>query len=277
MDPIDSTRRRYHISALAKGMACLQAFTSQPDGLTLSQISRRLNVNPATASRVCGTLIDLGYLQRDDQKKYHLTPRVLALGHSYLSSLPNSPYIQHSLAELCTNVNEPVSLGVLVGEEVVYLLRIPKSNVLPFDVRPGATLPAYCTALGKVILAFSPPDRVTAFVRRAAFEPRTSKTITNPDVFAEELHRIRDAGYAWNDEELYPGSRAVAAPILDRNGCALAAISLPLPAPQYSLEHLKEVIAPQAIKTARDISFLVQAVEDPFHLGVRSTPILRSE
>ena len=98
-------------------MACLQAFTSQPDGFTLSQISRRLNVNPATASRVCGTLIDLGFLQRDDQKRYHLTPRVLSLGYSYLSSLPNSPYIQHSLAELCTNVNEPVSLGVLVGEE----------------------------------------------------------------------------------------------------------------------------------------------------------------
>jgi IclR family pca regulon transcriptional regulator len=90
----DSTKRRYHISALAKGVACLHALTSQPDGLTLSRISLRLNVNPATASRVCGTPIDLGFIQRDEPKKYHLTPRVLRLGYSHLSSSPNDPYVQ---------------------------------------------------------------------------------------------------------------------------------------------------------------------------------------
>jgi IclR family transcriptional regulator, pca regulon regulatory protein len=273
----DSSKGRYHISALAKGLACLQAFASKVDGFSLSQLSRHLNVNPATASRICGTLIDLGFLQRDDQKKYYLTPRVLTLGYSYLSSLPNSPYIQHSLVELFGRVGEPVSLGVLVGQDVVYLLRIPKDNLLPFDVRPGASLPAYCTALGKAILAFSPQDLVDTFVRSASFLPRANKTITSADAFLAELNAIRSLGFACNDEELYPGSRAVAAPVFDRYGCAVAAISLPLPASRYSLDHIKEILAPQAVKTARDISFLLQTADDPFHLGVRSGRIVRSE
>jgi IclR family transcriptional regulator, pca regulon regulatory protein len=258
---------RYFISALAKGVSCLEAFAGEPAGLTLSEVSRRLQTNTATASRLCRTLLDLGYLRRDPHKKYHVTPRVLRMGYSYVSSLPKSQLLHHCLEELSGRVRGTVNLAILDAAEIVYLMRIARRDHLPIEIRTGTRLPAHCTAMGKAILAFSAPALRAAVLPGLVLRPLTAKTITDRTQFAAELAAVRARGFAWSDEELSVGNLSVAAPILDPHGHALAAVNVGAPTIDTTLTALIEEVAPEVIRTATQIAFALQALEDPFHLG----------
>ncbi|MFA5028594.1 MAG: IclR family transcriptional regulator C-terminal domain-containing protein [Candidatus Methylomirabilota bacterium] len=260
---------RYFIHALSKGLTCLEAFTGERGGLTLSQISRHLNTNTATATRLCRTLADLGFLRRSDDKKFHVTPRVLRLGYSYVSSLPKSRLIHQSLEELSARVLGTVNLAVLEQAEIVYLMRIARRDHTPFEIRTGTRLPAHCTAMGKAILAFSPPEFVAAMLPKMTLRSLTRKTITDRTDFARELEAIRAKGFAWSDEELSIGNLSVAAPICDRCGHAIAAVNVGTSTEDYTLQRLIETAVPQVIETAAQISVALQTLEDPFQLGTR--------
>jgi IclR family pca regulon transcriptional regulator len=263
----DAGHPRYFISALAKGLSCLEAFSGETVGLTLSQIARTLQTNTATASRLCRTLVDLGYLRRDEHKKFHVTPRVLRLGYSYVSSLPKSRIIHQCLEDLSGRVQGTVNLAVLEQTEIVYLMRIARRDHLPIEIRTGTRLPAHCTAMGKAILAFSPPELVAAVLPKMTLRSLTGKTITERAHFEQELTTIRANGYAWSDEELSLGNLAVAAPVLDQHGYAIAAVNVGTPTVDHTLAQLVEVAVPEVIRTAKQISFALQTLEDPFHLG----------
>lgn len=267
MDEDGTGRPRYFIGALAKGLSCLEAFAGETAGLTLSQIARNLHTNTATASRLCRTLIDLGYLRRDEQKKFHVTPRVLRLGYSYVSSLPNSRIIHQCLEALSSRVEGTVNLAVLEETEIVYLMRIARRDHLPIEIRTGTRLPAHCTAMGKAILAFSPPEVVAAVLPRLTLRSLTGKTITDRAHFEQELATIRGHGYAWSDEELSLGNLAVAAPILNREGYAIAAVNVGTPTIDLTIAQLIETAVPEVIRTAQEISLALQTLEDPFHIG----------
>jgi len=267
MSEVAAGHPRYYINALAKGLSCLEAFSGETVGLTLSQIARNLQTNTATASRFCRTLVDLGYIRRDEHKKYHVTPRVLRLGYSYVSSLPQRRIIHHCLEDLSSRVQGTVNLAVLEGTEIVYLLRIARRDHLPIEIRTGTRLPAHCTAMGKAILAFSRPELLARVLPKMTLRSLTGKTITERAQFEQELATIRVSGYAWSDEELSLGNLAVAAPILDQHGYALAAVNVGAPTADYTLAQLVEAAVPQVIRIAKEISTALQMLEDPFHLG----------
>jgi len=263
MRNIEVKRPRYFINSLAKGLTVLQTFGEAGHPLTLSEVSNALGANNTTATRLCYTLTELGFIQKDGQRRYHLTPKILTLGHSYVSGLAWQEVAQFYLETLFKEIQETVNLSILEDSEIIYLLRIRKRKYLPFDIRIGTRLPVYCTAMGKVMMAMGPPKKTQPLLRTLVFKPLTARTITSLDKFTDELDKVRRNGYAINDEELSIGNRAVAAPIVDRQGYAVAAVNIAVPTPDYSRSQMEKILAPKVIQTAHEISEALIKMEAP--------------
>jgi len=258
---------RYFINALAKGLTALQAFGEAGHPLTLSEIAKALKTNNTTATRFCYTLSELGFIRKDSQKTYHLTPRILTLGHSFVCGLAWKEVVQFYLEILFKEIDETVNLSVLQDSEIIYLIRIRKRKYLPFDVRIGTRLPVYCTGMGKVLMAMGPPRKINPILKKLEFKPLTARTIISLSKFKDELGKVREKGYGINDEELTVGNRAVAAPIVDKNGYAVAAINIAVPTTEYSRSQMEEILAPRVMKTAREISEALIKMEAPLMEG----------
>jgi len=263
MHNLQISKPRYFISSLAKGLSVLQAFAEAGHPLTLSEIANALRTNNTTATRLCYTLTELGFIQKDGQRRYHLTPKVLTLGHSFISGLAWQEVAQHYLENLFKEVQETVNLSILEGPQIIYLFRIRKRKYLPFDIQIGTKLPVYCTAMGKILMAMGPPKKIGSILKKLEFKPLTARTITRLDKFLEELGKVRKKGYAINDEELSIGNRAVAAPIVDKQGYAVAAINIAVPTTEYSRGQMEKTLAPQVMKTAHEISGALIKMEVP--------------
>jgi IclR family pca regulon transcriptional regulator len=263
MRNVSIERPRYFVNSLAKGLTVLQAFGEAGHPLTLSEIAVALEANSTTATRLCYTLTELGFIQRDSQKRYHLTPKILTLGHSFISGLGWKEVVQFYLEILFKEIQETVNLSVLEDSEIIYLIRIRKRKYLPFDVRIGTKLPVYCTGMGKVLMAMGPPGKIKPILKTLEFKPLTPHTITSLIKFKDELDKVQEKGYGINDEELTIGNRAVAAPIVDKNGYAVAAINIAVPTSEYSRSQMEKTLAPQVMKTARKISEALIKMEAP--------------
>jgi IclR family pca regulon transcriptional regulator len=174
---------------------------------------------------------------------------------------------QHYLESLFKEVQETVNLSILEGSEIIYLFRIRKRKYLPFDIQIGTKLPVYCTAMGKILMAMGPPKKIRSILKKLEFKPLTARTIKNLDKFKDELDKVRKKGYAINDEELSIGNRAVAAPIIDKKGYAVAAINIAVPTTEYSRSQMEKTLAPQVMRTAREISRALIKMEVPLVMG----------
>jgi IclR family pca regulon transcriptional regulator len=263
MRNLEIKRPRYFINSLSKGLTALQAFGEADHPLTLSEIATALRANNTTATRLCYTLTELGFIQRDGQRRYHLTPKVLTLGHSYISGLAWYEVAQYYLEKLFREVQETVSLSILEGSEIIYVLRIRKRKYLSFDIQIGTKLPVYCTAMGKVLMAMGPPQKTQSILKTLEFKPLTAHTITSLDKFIDELNKVRTKGYGINDEELSIGNRAVGAPVMGKHGYAVAAVNIAVPTTEYSRSQMEKILAPQVIKTAHEISEALIKMEAP--------------
>jgi IclR family pca regulon transcriptional regulator len=241
----------------------LQTFSESDHTLTLSEIAHALRANTTTATRLCYTLTELGFIHKDGQRRYHLTPKVLTLGHSYISGLAWQEVAKYYLETLFKEVQETVNLSILEGSEIIYIIRIRKRKYLPFDIQTGTKLPVYCTAMGKVLMAMGPPEKVKPILKVLEFKPLTARTLTRLDKFNDELDKVRKKGYAINDEELSIGNRAVGAPIIDKHNYAVAAINIAVPTTEYSRSQMEKKLAPRVIKTACEISEALIKMEAP--------------
>ena len=254
---------RYFINSISKGLSVLQAFSEAGHPLALSEIAKALGANNTTATRLCYTLAELGFIQKDGHRRYHLTPKVLTLGYSYISGLDWQEVTKYYLDALFKKVQETVNLSILEGADIIYLIRIRKRKYLPFDIQIGTRLPVYSTAMGKVLMAMGRPEKIKLILRKLEFKPLTARTITRSDKFLGELDKVRRSGYAINDEELSIGNRAVAAPVVGKDGYAVAAINIAMPTTEYTRSQMEKTLAPQVIRTAREISEALIKIEAP--------------
>ena len=205
------------------------------------------------------TLAKLGYLQQDpDSKRYRLGPKVLDLGFSALNSMDlleiSAPYLR----QLSDETQHTVNLAILDDIDVVYIERCrttrPGQQEIDLNLHVGARLPAYCTAMGKAILAFVPDERLDAILERIDFTKRGPNTITDAKEFRKELARIRESGIAVNDEELAYGLRSIGAPIHSYSGEVVAALNLAIHRTMGSMGELIARFGPAVAQTAQDIS-----------------------
>jgi IclR family pca regulon transcriptional regulator len=245
--------------SLERGLAILSAFDSERPLIGVSELSRELSLSRSTAHRYIATLAQLGYLQQDpDSKRYRLGPKVLDLGFSAINSMDVREISAPHLRRLSDETGHTVNLAILDGIDVVYIERCrtaqPGQREIDLNLHVGARLPAYCTAMGKAILAFVSEDRREELIARIDFVVRGPNTITDADAFRVELERIRAAGIAVNDEELAYGLRSIAAPIQAHSGEVLAALNLAIHRTMGSMDELIARFGPAVKKTADEIS-----------------------
>jgi IclR family pca regulon transcriptional regulator len=151
-------------------------------------------------------------------------------------------------------------MGLLDGTEVVYVARVLSDHLISLRLYVGSRLPAYAASLGRAMLAFMPEDEAMDIIDRSELVSITSHTISDRKRLLSELRKIREQGYAFNNQEIANGLRGVAAPVLTDDGRPIAAINVSIPHPLKGPEEIEEVLAPKVIATAREIGALASKV-----------------
>jgi IclR family pca regulon transcriptional regulator len=247
-----AARAPYFVRSFERGLAVLRAFDADHPALTLSEVARACELTRAAARRFLLTLADLGYVQTDG-RLFRLTPRVLELGYSYLSSFTLPQLAEPHLEQLVAQVRESSSLCVLDGDDIVYVARVPTSRIMTASITVGTRFPAHVTSVGRVILAHLPDDEIEARLARAELKPLTSRTLVSADALRAELRRVRRQGYALVDQELEEGLRSVAAPVRDRDGEVVAAVNIAVHAGRNSVESVHRDLLPHLLATVARI------------------------
>jgi IclR family pca regulon transcriptional regulator len=245
--------------SLERGLAILSAFRSGRPLLGISELGRDVGLSRSTTHRYVATLAALGYLEQDGStKKYRLGPRVLDLGFSAINSMELREVAAPHLRELSDATGYTANMAILDDLDIVYVERCRSSRAkqreIDLNLHVGARLPAYCTSLGKVLLAFLPAEQQRDRVQRITFTRRGPNTLTTRPAFVAELKRIRADGFAINNEELAYGLRSIAAPLLTHDGVAGAAINLAVHSTMLSLDDLVRRLSPRLLQTAREVS-----------------------
>jgi IclR family pca regulon transcriptional regulator len=240
------------VQSLERGLAVIRAFDADHPALTLSEVARACDLTRAAARRFLLTLADLGYVQSDG-RLFRLTPRVLELGYSYLSSVTLPEIAAPHLEQLVAQVRESSSLCVLDGDAVVYAARVPTSRIMTASITVGTRFPAHVTSVGRVILAHLPDDEIEARLARAELKPLTARTLVSAGALRAELHRVRRQGYALVDQELEEGLRSVAAPVRDRDGEVVAGVNIAVHASRNSVESVRRDLLPHLLATVARI------------------------
>ena len=237
-----------YIAALARGLSVVRAFAYQRDQLTLSELSRLVDLPRATTRRCLITLNTLGYISTDG-KYFSLTPKVLTLSQAYFSSssLPHiaRPYIE----QVSTALSESCSVSVLSGDEVIYVVRSSRKRSASIHREVGVNLPAYCTSMGRVLLASLTAEELDTYFRRVRLRKFNAKTVTDEAELRAILAEVRDDDYAIIDGELEPTLRAIAVPVRSLSGTVVAAAHVSSDVNRVSIEKLKKSYLP-ALRTA---------------------------
>ncbi|MBO1437408.1 IclR family transcriptional regulator C-terminal domain-containing protein [Meiothermus sp. CFH 77666] len=236
-DPSSGEAEGFFVEALARGLSVIRCFDQAHERLTISEVARLTGLTRATARRSLLTLSALGYMATDG-KQFWLTPKILSLGHAYLSSTPLPRLLQPVLEEVSGQLHESCSASILDGEEIVYIARAATRRVISVGLGVGSRLPAYCTSMGRVLLAALAPGALEAYLARARLEPLTPYTLTDPTRLWQELAKVRAQGYALVDQELELGLRSLAVPVQNARGQVLAAMNIGVQAGRVSREEL---------------------------------------
>jgi IclR family transcriptional regulator, pca regulon regulatory protein len=243
------------VQSLARGLGVITAFDAQHPRMTLSDVARRTGLTRATARRFLLTLEELGYV-RTDGRLFELTPVVLQLGYSYLSSQALPALAAPHLETLSARVEESTSASVLDGADIVYVARVSTHRIMTVAIAVGTRFPAHATSMGRVLLAGLEPEQLAAYFRTARLERLTPHTLTDRAGLEADLRRVRAQGWALVDQELEIGLRSVAAPVTDGTGRVVAAVnvSMRVGMPGASAGDPVGDVVPPLLECARRIS-----------------------
>ncbi|MWA05386.1 helix-turn-helix domain-containing protein [Actinomadura sp. LD22] len=257
----DGTSAAGFSQSLERGLAILSAFAESGAVLGIADLARAVGLSRSSAHRYVSTLAKLGYVQQDpDTRKYSLGPRVIDLGFAALSSMEMTRVAARHLQSLSDETGFAASMAVLDGPDIVYVdrrrSRRPNGLVVDLNLHVGSRLPAYCTSMGKVLLAHREPAALRVLLDRTNLARRGPNTITAREQLMSVLAKVRRSGIAVNDEELAPGLRSVAAPVRDRSGAVVAAINVAVHLTTWSasVDSLTGRIEEPLRRTAAEIS-----------------------
>jgi IclR family pca regulon transcriptional regulator len=245
---------RYYVETAARTLALLHAVAESDKPATLGMLVSRLEWSKPAVYRLVRTLEAIGALRQHDGRGYVLGPSMITLGQAALRATNLHDIVRPYLEELAEQVGETVVLAVLDGSEIVYVDRIESDQILIPRTKLGSRLPAYCTSTGQVLLAGLPDEEVRRRMRGRKFKQVAAHTLTSIDELLARLAETRRRGYALNDEELAVGHRAVAAPVRDHRGDAVAAVSISVPSARVSLEQLERFATEALLPVARAAS-----------------------
>ena len=242
------------MTSLARGLAVVQAFQERKRHLTIAQISHRTEIPRAAVRRCLHTLIKLGYATTDG-RTYSLLPKVLTLGHAYLSSTPLAVSAQPYLDRISDQLHEACNMATLEGDDILYIARSATvQRLISVDLSVGGRLPAYCTSMGRILLAALDDATLHEYLEHADLQAKTSRTVHDPAALLEILQQVREQGWCVVDQELEQGLRSIAVPVYDASGQVLAALNISTHAGRVSRSELEQKFLPIMVAASRDLS-----------------------
>ena len=244
-----------YVQSFARGLSVIRAFNAEHPAQTLTEIAQASGLTRAGARRILLTLVGLGYVQADG-RLFRLTPRS-GPGFAYLTSMPFWNLAEPIMETLSQQVHESCSISVLDGTEIVYVLRVPARKIMTINLSIGSRLPAYCSSMGRVLLAGLPEAELDRVLRASDLRARTRNTVTDIDALKQVIADIRARGWAENDRELEEGLVSLAAPIRNRAGQVLAAINISGRANRTSAAEMIQNFLPPLLAASEKISNLV--------------------
>ena len=244
------------MGGLAKGLLAIETFTAERPRQSISEVSAASGLDRATARRCLLTLAHLGYADYDG-KYFTLTPRVLRLGTACLATMPLPQLVQPLLDRLSAETGESSSVSILDGHDIVYVARAAQRKVMSIALMPGSRLPAFCTSMGRVMLAALPPDDARLRLEGASRVQRTVHTITDIDALMAELQKVRAQGHALIDQEVELGLRSIAVPVLNARGATIAAMNVGVAATQ-GVGELRDRYFEPMLKVQRELKPLLR-------------------
>jgi IclR family pca regulon transcriptional regulator len=270
---VPSLREPRYSQSLERGLAILGCFTPERPVLGIADIADDLGMSRSTTHRYVITLVALGYLEQGASRKYRLGLRVTDLGMSAMNSTGLREHAHPYLEELRQRSSYTVNLAVLDGTEILYVDRARSfrrgQSKIDLDLHPGSRLPAYCTSMGKLLLANLPEDEQRDLISTMKLAKRGPNTITSKKALREELDQVLDAGFAVNDEELAPELYSISAPVRNEAREVVAAVNMAAHSSMISLEELVDALGPHLVSTADRVSARLGYRRDDEILGAR--------
>lgn len=241
------------MTSLARGLLVIQSFTPQTPQMTISQLSVKTGLSRAAVRRCLYTLSKLGFAGVEDGSRYALRPRMLTLSNTYSASNSLSTAAQPILERMSANLHESFSVATLDGDEIVYIARSAVSRVMTDDLHIGSRLPAYCTSMGRVLLAYLPVEQLEQYLGRIELTPHTARTVSSVEKLRLALRNVRRHGYALVDQEYEIGLRSLAVPVYSPTGRVVATINLSGSAPRISVYEMQTRFLPHLRTAATEL------------------------
>lgn len=245
---------RDYVNALARGLEVITVFTRFTPKMTLSEIAQATGMTRATVRRFLLTLAHEGYVEISG-KHFSLTPKVLQLGFSALSSMDLWDVAQPVMNDLSEKLSESCFAAVLDDQSVIYVARAtPNNRRVNVGISIGSRVPAYCVSTGRVLLASLPEEEVHRYVEDMVFTKFTPNTITSKVQLRSVLDEVRRQGWSIVDQELEVGLRSLSVPIRDGSGQIVAALNVCCPSTRISLDEMKTRILAMTLEASRNIT-----------------------
>jgi IclR family acetate operon transcriptional repressor len=251
-------------NAVGRALSILEMVAESNKGLSNSDLSRRLKIPKSSASYILRVLEKRDYLQRDAGGKYRLGLKLLSLTGGAMTHLDVREVAKPILVEFLKKSRLPeVHLAVLDNGRAVYIEKIEdEKSFIKMDIWVGHRLPVHTTAIGKILVSFLPEEEILRILELRGMERKTRKSITNPQKFLREAARVRQYGFAVDDEENAEGVRCIAAPIFDAKGniaAALGTSSVVMHIDETHLPKIVDLVKKAATKVSRQLGFTVRS------------------
>jgi IclR family pca regulon transcriptional regulator len=259
---MDIRKSTNFVNSLARGLAVLAVFGEDSPELTLTEVADELNLDRATVRRSLLTLKELGYVAMSENRRFRLTAKILVLGDAFLASHDYWKDVQPILEGLRDQTGDTCLAGVLDGTDILVTAVANSKNLVAVNLYPGKRAPAYCTALGQVLLSGYSTRELGVYLSAAKLTRLTRKTITSKAALKKCLQEVQRAGYRLCDEEIEEGMISIGTPIKSKRGRILAAIGCISMPSRTSRADMRRKIVPLLKEAADEIAqFLPETLD----------------
>ncbi len=252
---------RQTVQSVERTFDVLEALAEARQPIPISELSQKLGLHISTVHRLLGTLIKRGYARQDESGgRYGVGPRLLELAGGLNEQVDLRQEAHPFLEQLASQVGETANLSVRSGNNLIYIDQVQSVRLVRMFTRVGSSAPLYCTGSGKLFLAYSDNFELdlNRYLLETRLEPHTPATITTPHTLREELRRIRERGYSFDNEEMEEGVVCVAAPVFDGERQLIAAISVSGPTGRMLSSDTGRIIEPvrqSAVQVSRSLGY----------------------
>lgn len=250
----DVREDRLFIASVEKAFRVLEAFQSNHRRVTLTQLANLTGLDISSLQRILNTLIKLGYLRKDINRQYFLTPRILNLGTNYLRANDLVERATPCLQAAHASSGETINLIEMDDTDTVFVIRFLAAHPTGLSILLGSRTPVFCSAAGRAMLAHIAEDKALSIIERSEKKSFTKHTLTTVSAIMDEIRKIRDVGYAISNEEFMIGDVSVGAPVFDHTGSVAAAVSVPVSSKRWENPEVRDKIIDLVVASARSVS-----------------------